>query len=157
MIELPLETTADGIRIGIAAAEFNGFITRELLAGAIEGLERHGVTDDALVVAWVPGAFELPLAAQQLLTEGQCDAVIALGAVIRGQTAHFDYVSGECSRGLMQVSLEQARPVIFGVLTTDTIEQAHERAARDAGNKGFDCAVAALQMVSLATHLAGGD
>ena len=142
------------MRIGIAAARFNQFITDQLLEGALGALQRHDVDGEAVTLAWVPGAFELPLAAQNLLDAG-CDAVIALGAVIRGGTPHFDYVAGECARGLLDVGLRKGAPVIFGVLTTDTIEQALERAALDEGNKGHDVAMAALNMLDLADVLGG--
>ncbi len=145
------------VRIGVAVSRFNRFITDQLLAGALDALDRHGVGEDARVVAWVPGAFELPLAADRLLRDAACDAVVALGAVIRGGTAHFDYVAGECSRGLAQVALQHGKPVAFGVLTTDTVEQALERAAPEQGNKGFDAAVAALDMLGLLQRLADGD
>jgi 6,7-dimethyl-8-ribityllumazine synthase len=148
MIEL--DTSVPASRIAIAAAQFNRFITDQLLDGARDAFRRHGVDDDALTVAWVPGAYELPLAADRLLADGGFDAVLAIGAVIRGGTPHFDYVAGECSRGLMEVSLRHGKPVLFGVLTTDTVEQALERAAPDAGNKGFDVAVATLNMLHLA-------
>lgn len=135
-------------RIGLVAARFNQFITRQLLEGAMDALTRHGAAGHACL-AWVPGAFELPLAAEQMLTLGQVDGVVALGAVIRGGTPHFDYVAGECARGLMDVGLRHARPVIFGVLTTDTVEQALERAGAGDGNKGFDAAMACLEMIAL--------
>ncbi len=137
------------LRIAIACAEFNRFITDQLLEGARDALRRHGAADTQVTVAWVPGAYELPLAADRLLAGGACDAVIALGAVIRGGTPHFDYVAGECSRGLMDVGLKHGRPVSFGVLTTDTVEQALARAAVDEGNKGFDVALCALNMIHL--------
>ena len=152
MRELPLEICRSPIRIGLAAARFNHFITEQLLEGALDAFRRHGIEDEQLTLAWVPGAFELPLAASRLLHAG-CDAVVALGAVIRGGTPHFDFVAGECARGLAQLSLDTGKPVIFGVLTTDTVEQALERAAVSEGNKGFDVAVAALQMLSLAERL----
>ncbi|MEE4173271.1 MAG: 6,7-dimethyl-8-ribityllumazine synthase [Xanthomonadales bacterium] len=153
MQEYTLETPRQPVRVAIAAAEFNRFITDQLLEGARSALSSHGVSDDQLSLAWVPGAYELPLAADRLLAAGDCDAVIALGAVIRGGTPHFDYVAGDCSRGLMDVGLKYGKPVIFGVLTTDTIEQALERAALDRGNKGHDVALAALQMVALSHRL----
>lgn len=143
------------LRIAIVASEFNRFVTEQLVAGARAGLEQHGVASDNVLLAWVPGAFELPLAADRVLAAGKADAVIALGAVIRGETAHFDYVAGECSRGLAQVSLAHGAPVIFGVLTTDTVDQALARAAADRGNRGFDCAVAALHMLGLLDQLNG--
>jgi 6,7-dimethyl-8-ribityllumazine synthase len=142
------------LRVTIVAARFNRFVTDELLAGALDALGRHGVAGDQVTVAWVPGAFELPLASRLALEDPSCDGVIALGAVIRGGTPHFDYVAGECSRGLASVSLDCRRPVMFGVLTTDTVEQALERAARDQGNKGFDVALGLLQMLNLGQRLA---
>lgn len=153
MQEYVLDTPKQSVRVGIAAAEFNRFITDQLLEGARAALESHGVAEEQLSLAWVPGAYELPLAADRLLAADVCDTVIALGAVIRGGTPHFDYVAGDCSRGLMDVGLKHGKPVIFGVLTTDTIEQALERAALDQGNKGHDVALAALQMVSLSHRL----
>lgn len=150
MRTIDLETPARSTRIAIAAARFNRFITDQLLEGALDAFRRRGVDEDALTVAWVPGAYELPLAADRLLAEGGFDAVLAIGAVIRGGTPHFDYVAGECSRGLMNVGLRHGKPVLFGVLTTDTVEQALERAAPDQGNKGFDVAMAALNMLHLA-------
>lgn len=154
--EIDLETPDREVTIAIAAARFNRFITEQLLEGARDALRRHGVDDGRVTVAWVPGAFELPLAADRLLASGRYDAVIALGAVIRGGTPHFDYVAGECSRGLLDVGLKHGKPAIFGVLTTDTVEQALERAARDEGNKGYDVALGALHMIQLADRLAAG-
>ena len=156
MQEYELETPRRPVRIAIAAAEFNRFITDQLLEGASQALEAHGLARDRLTLAWVPGAYELPLAADRLLAAGQADAVIALGAVIRGGTPHFDYVAGDCSRGLMDVGLRYGKPVIFGVLTTDTIEQALARAALDQGNKGHDVALAALQMIALGDRVSEG-
>lgn len=156
MQEYELDTPTRPVRIAIAVAEFNRFITEQLLEGARSALEAHGVTGEQLVLAWVPGAYELPLAADRLLAAGQADAVIALGAVIRGGTPHFDYVAGDCSRGLMDVGLRHGKPVIFGVLTTDTIEQALERAALDQGNKGHDVALAAMQMIALGDRVQAG-
>ena len=145
------------VKIAIAAAQFNRFITDELLAGAREALARHGVAEEDITLAWVPGAYELPLACGQLLERGDFDGVIALGAVIRGGTPHFDFVAGECSRGLQRVSLDHGKPVMFGVLTTDTIEQALERAARDQGNKGFDVTLGLLNMIDLADRIANDE
>ena len=153
MNELPLELPTRRLRIAIAAAEFNHFIVQQLLDGALDALARHGVADEDITLAWVPGAFELPLAADQLAEGGQHDAVIALGAVVRGGTPHFDYVAGECASGLAEVGRRRGLPVIFGVLTTDTVDQALERAGAGAGNKGFDAAVAALHMVALLDRL----
>ena len=135
------------LTIAVVAGRFNRFIVDQLVAGARDALERHGVSESNLVLAWVPGAFELPLLARQLAASGKYDAVIALGAVIRGGTPHFDFVAGECARGLMRVSLDHQIPVIFGVLTTDTVEQALERAGTGQGNKGYDAAMAAIEMV----------
>ena len=148
MNELPLEIPERECNIAIVAAEFNHFIVQQLVDGALDALQRNGVAESNITVAWVPGAFELPLAAEVLASGGNHDAVIALGAVIRGGTPHFDYVAGECSRGIAQVSLKHGLPAIFGVLTTDNIDQALERAGSGSGNKGFDTAVAALQMIS---------
>lgn len=140
---------SDGIKIGIVNARFNEFITSKLLAGALDGLKRRGVRDEDIDIAWVPGAFEIPLIAQKMAESGKYDAVICLGAVIRGSTSHYDYVCSEVSKGIAQVSLASDIPVMFGVLTTENIEQAIERAGSKAGNKGFDCAVGAIEMVNL--------
>ena len=140
---------AKDVRIGIVAARFNEFITSKLLGGAIDGLKRHNVEEDNIDVAWVPGAFEIPLIAQKMAKSGKYDAVICLGAVIRGATSHYDYVCSEVSKGIAQVSLQTGVPVMFGVLTTDNIEQALERAGSKAGNKGFDCAAGAIEMINL--------
>jgi len=149
MNELALETPVRECNIAIVAAEFNHFIVQQLVDGALDALQRHDVAESRITVHWVPGAFELPLIADVLAASARYDAIIALGAVIRGGTPHFDYVAGECSRGIAQVSLSRGMPVIFGVLTTDNIDQALERAGSGSGNKGFDTAVAALQMISL--------
>ena len=140
---------AKDVRIGIVAARFNDFITTKLLGGAGDGLKRHDVAEDQIDVAWVPGAFEIPLIAQKMAKSGKYDAVICLGAVIRGATTHYDYVCAEVSKGIAQISLQTGIPVMFGVLTTDNIEQAIERAGSKAGNKGFDCAVGAIEMINL--------
>ena len=153
MTEFDLSTPSCSPRIALVAGQFNRFISDQLVKGTSDALRDHGLSDDAIDLFWVPGAFEIPLAADRVLASGQVDAVIALGAVIRGGTAHFDYVAGECARGITDVSLKHAKPVIFGVLTTDTIEQAIERAAINEGNKGFDCAMAALHMLGLIEHL----
>ncbi|MBE6904885.1 MAG: 6,7-dimethyl-8-ribityllumazine synthase [Ruminococcaceae bacterium] len=137
------------IRIGIVAARFNEFITSKLLSGALDGLKRHEVNEDSIDIARVPGAFEIPLIASKMAKSGKYDAVICLGAVIRGSTTHYDYVCNEVSKGIAQVSLNSDIPVMFGVLTTENIEQAIERAGTKAGNKGFDCAVGAIEMVNL--------
>jgi 6,7-dimethyl-8-ribityllumazine synthase len=138
-----------GQRIAIVAARFNDFITSKLYEGALDGLIRHGVAEDSVDVAWVPGSFEIPVVAKKLAQSGRYDAVICLGAVIRGATPHFDYVAGEVSKGVANVAMQTGVPVIFGVLTTDTIEQAIERAGTKAGNKGFDAAATAIEMVNL--------
>ena len=137
------------IRVGIVVARFNEFITSKLLGGAMDGLLRHNVAEDDIHVAWVPGAFEIPLVASKMAKSGKYDAVICLGAVIRGATSHYDYVCNEVSRGVASISLENDIPVMFGVLTTDNIEQAIERAGSKAGNKGYDCALGAIEMVNL--------
>ena len=142
------------IKIGIVAARFNEFIVSKLLSGCQDGLLRHGVRDEDIAVAWVPGAFEIPLAAQAMAKSGKYDAVIALGAVIRGATSHYDYVCAEVSKGVAQAALSTGVPVLFGVLTTDTIEQAIERAGTKAGNKGAECAQGAIEMVNLIRALA---
>lgn len=140
-------------RIAIISARFNGFIVSQLEAGAIDTLQRHGVAGTDITVVRVPGAFEIPVVAARLARSGKYDAVIALGAVIRGSTAHFDHVAGACSRGLASVGAESGVPVIFGVLTTDNIEQAIERAGTKAGNKGGEAAVTAIEMISLLRQL----
>lgn len=154
--QFELKTPERPVRIAIVASEFNRFVTEQLVMGAREALAAHGVPDKHILLAWVPGAYELPLAADRLLESGRAEAVIALGAVIRGETAHFDYVAGECSRGLARVSLDRGAPVIFGVLTTDTVEQALARASVDQGNKGYDCATAVLHMLGLLDRLDDG-
>jgi len=137
------------IRIGIVAARFNEFIVGKLVAGALDGLKRHEVDEDQIDIAWVPGAFEIPLICQKVVKSGKYDAIIALGAVIRGSTTHYDYVCSEVSKGVANVALNADIPVMFGVLTTENIEQAIERAGSKAGNKGYDCALGALEMVNL--------
>lgn len=146
-------TDASGARIGLVLSRFNAFIVERLLEGAHDTLTRHGVEEENLTLVRVPGAFELPLAVKMMARSGQYDAVIALGCVIRGSTPHFDYVAGEAAKGLAQVQLEQDLPISFGVLTTDTIEQAIERAGTKAGNKGADAALGALEMISLMRSL----
>ncbi len=136
-------------RYGILVTRFNSFITDSLLNGAIDALKRHGIKESQITVYHVPGAYELPLVAKRLATSGKHDALIALGAVIRGGTPHFDYVAGECAKGIGQVSLDSGLPIAFGVLTTDSIEQAIERAGTKAGNKGAEAAMTALEMVNL--------
>ena len=137
------------IRIGIVAARFNEFIVGKLVAGALDGLKRHEVDEDQIDIAWVPGAFEIPLICQKMVKSGKYDAIIALGAVIRGSTTHYDYVCSEVSKGIANVALNADIPVMVGVLTTENIEQAIERAGSKAGNKGYDCALGALEMVNL--------
>ena len=136
----------DGKKIGIVVSRFNSFIAERLLEGALDSLIRSGVADDDIDVARVPGAYEIPLLAQKMVKTGRYDAVICLGAIIRGATPHFDFVANEAAKGIAQVSMDSGVPVMFGVLTTDSIEQAIERAGSKAGNKGSDCAVAALEM-----------
>jgi 6,7-dimethyl-8-ribityllumazine synthase len=147
--ELRGSLDATGMRFGIVAASFNDFVVDRLLDGAISALLEHGATRDAIVVARVPGAFELPLAIREFAVDGRYDALVALGCVIRGETPHFDYVAGEASRGLTDISLKYGLPVGFGLLTTDTVEQAAARAGGAYGNKGADAALAALEMASL--------
>lgn len=141
------------IKIGIVVARFNEFITGKLLAGALDALARHGVAEANVDIAWVPGAFEIPLVAARMAESGEYDAVVCLGAVIRGATSHYDYVCAEVSKGIAQVSLASGVPVIFGVLTTDNLEQAIERAGSKAGNKGSECAESAIEMVNLLKQL----
>ena len=159
MKDISAETWGGDMRIAVVAGRFNRFIVDQLLAGVEDALGRHGIEPDRQELVWVPGAFELPLLAGQLAASGRYDAVIALGAVIRGGTPHFDYVAGECAGGLARVSLDHGIPVIFGVLTTDDVEQALERAGTGEGNKGFDAAMAAMEMVATTravdSHLAG--
>lgn len=143
------------IRVGIIATRFNEFITSKLLDGALDCLKRHGVSEESIDLAWVPGAFEIPLIASKMAGSGQYDAVICLGAVIRGSTSHYDYVCNEVSKGIASVSLSSGLPVIFGVLTTENIEQAIERAGAKSGNKGYDSAMAALEMVNLLREMKG--
>jgi len=137
------------IKVGIVAARFNEFIVSKLLSGAMDGLERHDVKEEDIDVAWVPGAFEIPLIASKMAKSGKYDAVICLGAVILGATSHYDYVCNEVSKGIAAVSLNADIPVMFGVVTTENIEQAIERAGTKAGNKGYDCALGAIEMVNL--------
>jgi len=144
---------AEGLNLGIVVARFNEFIGAKLLGGALDAIKRHGGNEENVSIAWVPGSFEIPLIAKRMATSGKYDAVICLGAVIRGATSHFDLVAGEVAKGIALVSLETNVPVIFGVLSTDTIEQAIERAGTKAGNKGFDAAVAAIEMANLLKQL----
>ena len=143
----------NGMKVGIVVARFNEFITSKLLSGAQDALVRHGVSDSDIDVAWVPGAFEIPVVAQMMARSGKYDAVLALGAVIRGATSHYDYVCNEVSKGVATVSLQTGVPVMFGVLTTDNIQQAVERAGTKAGNKGADVAVSAIEMVNLMKNM----
>lgn len=145
---------AKGQKVGIVVSRFNSFISERLLEGAIDALVRHGAADADITVARVPGAFEIPLTAKKLAACGKFDAVICLGAVIRGSTPHFDYVASEVSKGVAHVSLDAGIPVVFGVLTTDTIEQAVERAGTKAGNKGFDAAMTAIETVNIFKEIA---
>jgi len=157
MREFGNSSGGNDLTVAIIASRFNHFIVEQLVKGAIDAVKRHGIDEDRQTLVWVPGAFELPLMADQLASSGRYDAVIALGAVIRGGTPHFDYVAGECAGGLGRVALDRGIPVSFGVLTTDTIEQALERAGTGEGNKGFDAAMTAIEMVEtmrkVADHL----
>ncbi|HJA71027.1 MAG TPA: 6,7-dimethyl-8-ribityllumazine synthase [Candidatus Lachnoclostridium stercoravium] len=141
--------TAKDMKVGIVASRFNEFITSKLVSGALDGLTRHDVKEEDIDIAWVPGAFEIPLIASKMANSRKYDAVICVGAVIRGSTSHYDYVCNEVSKGIAQVSLSSGIPVLFGVLTTENIEQAIERAGTKAGNKGYDCALSAIEMVNL--------
>ncbi len=145
-----------GLRFGVVVSRFNEFISRKLLDGALDALSRHGVAPEDIEVAWVPGAFEIPLVARRMAASGGYHAVICLGAVIRGATPHFEYVAAEVTKGIAQVGLETGVPVLFGVLTTDSIEQAIERAGTKGGNKGFDAALAAIEMANLLRSLPVG-
>jgi 6,7-dimethyl-8-ribityllumazine synthase len=146
---------AENMKVGIVAARFNEFITSKLVGGAMDGLTRHGVAEENVALAWVPGAFEIPLIASKMAQSGKYDAIICLGAVIRGSTSHYDYVCSEVSKGIATVSLQSQVPVLFGVLTTDNIEQAIERSGSKAGNKGYDCALSAVEMVNLIRQIEG--
>ena len=143
----------DGIKIGIVAARFNEFIVSKLIGGARDGLLRHDVKEEDITLAWVPGAFEIPVVAKKMAMSGKYDAVICLGAVIRGATSHYDYVCNEVSKGIASVSLESGIPVMFGVVTTENIEQAIERAGTKAGNKGFEAMVSLIEILSLKSAL----
>ena len=142
-----------GMKVGIVAARFNEIIVNKLLGGAVDGLVRHGVEEENITAAWVPGAFEIPVAAQKMAQSGNYDAVICVGTVIRGDTSHYDYVCNEVSKGIAHVSLETGIPVLFGVLTTENIEQAIARAGSKAGNKGYDCALSAIEMLNLMNQM----
>lgn len=144
---------AEGLKIGIIAARFNEFITSKLVSGAVDALHRHGVLENDIELAWVPGAFEIPLVAQKMALSKRYDAVICLGAVIRGATPHFELVSNEVTKGIAQVGLQTGVPIIFGVISTDSIEQAIERAGTKAGNKGFDAAMTAIETANLIKSL----
>jgi len=143
----------EGVRVALVCGRFNDLITDRLLAGATDGLVRHGVDEESITVAWAPGAFELPLVAARFAASGEVDAVICLGAVIRGATGHYEHVAGQCAAGVARVALDTGVPVVFGVLTTETIEQALERAGTKAGNKGYESAETALEMVDLLRQL----
>lgn len=140
---------SDGMKVAIVASRFNEFIVSKLIEGARDGLLRHNVAEENISLAWVPGAFEIPVVAKKLAESGKYDAVICVGAVIRGATTHYDYVCAEVSKGIATVSMQTGVPVMFGILTTDTIQQAMERAGTKAGNKGYDCALGAIEMVNL--------
>ena len=144
---------SEGQKFGIVVSRFNEFITQKLLGGAIDALTRHGVKEEDISVAWVPGTFEIPLIAQKMAASGKYDAVICLGALIRGATPHFDYIAAECTKGIAQAGMSTGVPCIYGVITTETIEQAIERAGRKVGNKGFDAAEAAVEMANLVRQL----
>lgn len=143
------ELVGEGLKFGIVVGRFNEFVSQKLLTGALDALKRHGVLESDIEVAWVPGAFEIPLAAKKMAKSDDYDAVICLGAVIRGATPHFDYVCAEASKGVAKIGLDTELPVMFGIITTDTIEQAIERAGTKAGNKGWDAAMGALEMANL--------
>jgi 6,7-dimethyl-8-ribityllumazine synthase len=146
-----------GLRVAIVCSRFNDFVTTRLLAGARDGLVRHGVDEASITEVWAPGAFELPLVAQRLAASGEVDAVICLGAVIRGATDHYEHVAGQCAAGVQRAALDTGMPVVFGVLTTDTVDQAIERAGTKAGNKGFEAAVTAIEMADLMRQLPKGE
>jgi 6,7-dimethyl-8-ribityllumazine synthase len=143
------QLNAEGMRFAVIISRFNDFITTRLLEGALDSLTRHGASKEAVDLAWVPGAFEIPLVAQKMASTGRYNAIICLGAIIRGATPHFEYVAAEASKGVAKVSLDNSVPVIFGIITADTIEQAVERAGSKAGNKGWDAALSAIEMASL--------
>jgi 6,7-dimethyl-8-ribityllumazine synthase len=147
------QLVAEGLKIGVVVARFNEFINSKLLDGALDGLKRHGVKEEDIEVAWVPGAFEIPLVAQKMTASNKYQAVICLGTVIRGSTTHYDYVCAEVSKGVAHVGMATGVPTIFGVLTTESIEQAIERAGTKAGNKGFESAVTAIEMANLLKQL----
>lgn len=142
-----------GMKVGIVASRFNEIIVNKLLSGAVDGLVRHGVEEQNITAAWVPGAFEIPVAALKMADSGKYDAIICVGAVIRGDTTHYDYVCNEVSKGIAQVGLKSGMPVLFGVVTTENVEQAILRAGSKAGNKGYDCALSAIEMVNLMSQM----
>lgn len=144
---------SQGLKFGIVVGRFNEFIGSKLLEGTLDGLKRHGASEEDIDITWVPGAFEIPLVAKKMAKNSKYDAVICLGAIIKGATSHYDYVCSEVSKGIAHVSLESEKPVIFGVLTTNTIEQAIERAGTKAGNKGYECAVSAIEMANLLNNI----
>lgn len=143
----------EGMRVGIVASRFNSFVVEKLLAGALDGLLRHGVEEENIDTAWVPGAFEIPLIAQRMAESGRYDAIICVGAVIRGSTSHYEVVVNETAKGIAQAGMKSGIPVLFGVITTENIEQAIERSGSKAGNKGYDCALSAIEMVNLMRQL----
>jgi len=145
--------TAEGLSFALVVSRFNEFITRRLLGGAMDALQRHGAAEAKIEVAWVPGSFEIPLAAQKLAASGRYDAVVCLGAIIRGATPHFEFVAAETAKGIAQATMQTGVPVIYGIVTADTIEQAVERAGTKAGNRGFDAAVSAIEMGNLMGQL----
>ena len=151
--EIQGHLTVDGQRFAVVVSRFNEFITSKLLSGAIDALKRHGATDDNITAVYVPGAFELPIVTKKLADSGEFDAIVCLGCVIRGQTPHFEYIASEAAKGIAQVGLASGVPTTFGVITSDTLEQAIERAGSKAGNKGVDAAVSAIELVNLLTQL----
>ena len=153
MKKLEGNLVANGKKFAIVASRFNEFIVSKLVSGAEDAFLRHGVNDDDITLAWVPGAFEIPLTAKKLAESGKFDAVVCVGAVIRGATSHYDYVCNEVSKGIASVALQSDVPVLFGVLTTENIEQAIERAGTKAGNKGYDCALSAIEMINLSRNI----
>lgn len=153
MITLEGKLIAEGMKIGIVGSRFNEFIVSKLIDGARDGLVRHGVAEDDITLAWVPGAFEIPVIAKRMAESGNYDAVICLGTVIRGATSHYDLVCAEVSKGIAAVSLTTGIPIMFGIVTTDNIEQAIERAGTKAGNKGYDCALGAIEMINLSRQI----
>ncbi len=142
-----------GVKVGIVAARFNEIVVNKLLGGAVDGLVRHGVEEENITAAWVPGAFEIPMIAKKMAESGKYDAVIALGCVIRGQTSHYDYVCNEVSKGIAQIGMQTGVPTMFGIVTTENIEQAIARAGSKAGNKGYDCALGAIEMANLSEQI----